>query len=100
MSAFASSTEKRTCSIGSSRRSARSRQRRKMPIATSGSPTIADAPAQLPEQLQGRDSHARFDPRDVGGRAAGERKLPLAQPGAFARVAQPPPDGDGIVDVG
>src|SRR6185503_10011628 len=41
----------------------------------------AEAPAELPEELERGDPVARLDPRDIRRRAARERELALAQPG-------------------
>ena len=59
----------------------------------------AEPAAQLTQELERGNPVARLDPRDVGGRAAGEGELALAEPGGLACGAEAVADGARVVYV-
>ncbi len=59
----------------------------------------AEAPAELPKQLQRGNPVARLDPRDVRGGAPGKREPALAEARRFACATQPFAHFPRIVDV-
>ena len=59
-----------------------------------------ETPAELAQELEGRDAVTGLDPRDVGGRAARERQLALAEPDPFPRGLESLANRGGAVDVG
>jgi hypothetical protein len=71
------------------------------PLHAGGQIVLADAkpPAHLSQELQRGDPVARLDPRDIRGRAAGERELALTQTGSLARLPEATADRYRVINM-
>ena len=75
--------------------------RQEVAVEPGRKPVLAhsEAPAHLAEELERRDPLAGLDPRDIGGRAAFEGELALAQACALARISEPAAHLSRVVDM-